>query len=77
MVAIHKAFTDKTGIAVKQNIVDHSTFQNSITNYLGGTPDDRSPGSPGTACGSSPPRACPRPIDDVWAKVGAATTPTA
>ena len=61
----------KTGIAVNVNTVDHGTFQDQISAYLQGTPDDivhlvrrlpdavlRRPG--------------PRDdIDDVWATVGA------
>jgi multiple sugar transport system substrate-binding protein len=34
------SFTVETGITVKINTVDHSTFQNTIQNYLQGTPDD-------------------------------------
>ena len=33
-------FTAKTGIAVKVNTVDHNTFQDQISAYLQGTPDD-------------------------------------
>ena len=37
--AVDAAFTQATGVTIKENIVDHSTFQNQISNYLGGTPD--------------------------------------
>jgi multiple sugar transport system substrate-binding protein len=70
MVAVHKAFTDKTGIAVKQNIVDHSTFQNSITSYLGGTPDDAFTWFSGYRMRFFAAQGLATPIDDVWAKVG-------
>ncbi|MFL5716616.1 MAG: ABC transporter substrate-binding protein, partial [Chloroflexota bacterium] len=40
MQAVVDAFTAKTGIAVKVNTVDHNTFQEQITNYLQGGPDD-------------------------------------
>ncbi len=33
-------FTSQTGITVKVNTVDHGTFQNQISSYLQGTPDD-------------------------------------
>ncbi len=34
------AFTKKTTVAVTVNTVDHGTFQNQITSYLGGKPED-------------------------------------
>ena len=40
MQAVVDAFTAKTGIAVKVNTVDHNTFQDQISAYLQGTPDD-------------------------------------
>ncbi len=40
MQDIVDAFTAKTGITVKVNTVDHGTFQNQISSYLQGTPDD-------------------------------------
>src|SRR6266508_1072348 len=33
-------FTSHSGITVKVNTVDHGTFQNQISSYLQGTPDD-------------------------------------
>ena len=39
MDAINAAFKAATGIDVVMNTVDHGTFQDQITNYLGGTPD--------------------------------------
>ncbi|MGZ6314526.1 MAG: ABC transporter substrate-binding protein [Candidatus Limnocylindrales bacterium] len=33
-------FTQQTGITVKVNTVDHGTFQDQISSYLQGTPDD-------------------------------------
>ena len=47
IIAVHKAFTDATGITVKDNIVDHSTFQDQITSYLAARRTTCSPGSPG------------------------------
>ncbi|HEX3427285.1 MAG TPA: ABC transporter substrate-binding protein [Candidatus Limnocylindrales bacterium] len=40
MQAAADSFTAKTGIAVKINTVDHGTFQDQISSYLQGTPDD-------------------------------------
>jgi len=40
LAGIVQSFTDETGITVKVNTVDHSTFQNTIQNYLQATPDD-------------------------------------
>ena len=40
LAGIVDTFTQQTGITVKINTVDHSTFQNTIQNYLQGTPDD-------------------------------------
>lgn len=35
-----KAYTEKTGIKVDTNAVDHNTFQENINTYLQGNPDD-------------------------------------
>jgi multiple sugar transport system substrate-binding protein len=40
MADMSTAFTKKTTVAVKINTVDHGTFQNQITSYLGGKPED-------------------------------------
>ena len=40
MAAAAASFTDETGIPVKINTVDHGTFQDQISSYLQGTPDD-------------------------------------
>ena len=40
MQAAADSFTAKTGITVKINTVDHGTFQDQISSYLQGTPDD-------------------------------------
>ena len=39
MADINTAFKTATGITVALNTVDHNTFQDQITNYLGATPD--------------------------------------
>src|SRR5215467_1807752 len=38
--ALTDAATASTGVKVKINTVDHNTFQNNISSYLQGTPDD-------------------------------------
>jgi multiple sugar transport system substrate-binding protein len=40
LAAIAAAYTQKTGAQVSLNAVDHNTFQESITTYLQGSPDD-------------------------------------
>ena len=39
MEDIGAAFTSETGVTTALNTVDHNTFQDQITNYLGATPD--------------------------------------
>ncbi len=40
LAAMADAYTKKTGAPVSVNAVDHNTFQESISTYLQGTPDD-------------------------------------
>src|SRR4029450_12137992 len=57
-----KAYADMmaaSGLTVKGNTVDTENFQENINNSLQGNPTTCSPGSPATACASSPPRAWP------------------
>jgi len=67
--AVDAAFTAATGIAVKENIVDHSTFQNQISNYLGGTPDTAYTWFSGFRMKFFADKGFSVPIDDLWAKV--------
>ena len=67
--AVDAAFTTATGIAVKENIVDHTTFQNQITNYLGGTPDTAYTWFSGFRMKFFAEKGLSVPIDDLWAKV--------
>jgi multiple sugar transport system substrate-binding protein len=67
--AVDAAFTQATGIAVKENIVDHTTFQNQITNYLGGTPDTAYTWFSGFRMKFFADKGLTIPIDDLWAKV--------
>ena len=69
MAAVNAAFTAATGIDVKMNTVDHSTFQNQITNYLGGTPETDYTWFSGFRMKFFAEKGLTLPIDDVWAKV--------
>jgi multiple sugar transport system substrate-binding protein len=67
-----------TGVKVSINTVDHNTFQNDITSYLQGTPNDLATWFAGYRMQYFAAQGLLEPIDDVWAKVGhnfnAATT---
>ena len=67
--AVDAAFTAATQIAVKENIVDHTTFQNQISNYLGGTPDTAYTWFSGFRMKFFAKQGLSMPIDDLWAKV--------
>ncbi|MHB8458559.1 MAG: ABC transporter substrate-binding protein [Candidatus Limnocylindrales bacterium] len=69
MAAINAAFTAATGIAVKMNTVDHGTFQNQITSYLGGTPEDDFTWFSGYRMRFFAAQGLTTAIDDVWSKV--------
>jgi multiple sugar transport system substrate-binding protein len=69
MAAVNAAFTAETGIEVKMNTVDHSTFQNQIANYLGGTPETAYTWFSGFRMKFFAEKGLTAPIDDVWAKV--------
>ena len=40
LIAMAEAYAKETGVTVEGNYVDHNTFQDAITTYLQGTPDD-------------------------------------
>ena len=40
LAAMAAAYQKKSGVTVQENAVDHNTFQNDITTYLQGSPDD-------------------------------------
>jgi multiple sugar transport system substrate-binding protein len=63
-------FTQETGITVKINTVDHSTFQNQISSYLQGTPDDIWTWFSGFRMRFFAAQGLATDISDVWAKVG-------
>ena len=62
--------TKATGIAIKINTVDHNTFQQSITSYLQGTPDDLYTWFAGYRMAHFAAQGLATPIDDVWEKIG-------
>jgi multiple sugar transport system substrate-binding protein len=65
------AFTAKTGITVKINTIDHTTFQNTLSNYLQGTPEDVVTWFSGHRMRFFAKQGLFTPIDDVWGSVGA------
>ncbi len=69
MDAINAAFKTATGIDVVMNTVDHGTFQDQITNYLGGTPDTAYTWFSGFRMKFFADQGLNVPIDDVWATV--------
>jgi multiple sugar transport system substrate-binding protein len=75
MEAINAAFTAATGFTVKMNTVDHGTFQDQITNYLGATPDTAYTWFSGFRMKFFADQGFNTPIDDVWAKVSSNFTP--
>ncbi len=71
MTLVNQAFSLKTGITVKDNVIKHSDFQDHITLYLGGTPDDAFTWFSGYRMRFFAAQGLATPIDDVWAKLDA------
>src|SRR3974377_1355993 len=69
MDAINAAFTQATGVQVVMNTVDHGTFQDQITNYLGGTPDTAYTWFSGFRMKFFADQGLNVALDDVWAQV--------
>jgi len=69
-----KALTDqatvKTGVKVSINTVDHNTFQNNISSYLQGTPNDLATWFAGYRLQFFAAQGLLDPIDDVWDTIG-------
>jgi multiple sugar transport system substrate-binding protein len=63
-------FTQKNGINVKINTVDHGTFQDQISSYLQGTPDDVFTWFSGFRMRFFAAQGLATDISDVWQKVG-------
>ena len=69
MQDIINAFKSATGNNVKLNTVDHNTFQDQITSYLQGTPEDAFTWFSGHRMRFFADQGLATPIDDVWDKV--------
>ena len=59
-----------TGVSISVNTVDHNTFQNDITSYLQGTPNDLATWFAGYRMQYFAAQGLLAPIDDVWDKIG-------
>jgi len=70
MEAVVAGFTQKTGIQVKLNTVDHGSFQDNLSQYLQGQPDDVITWFSGHRMRFFAAQGLFTPIDDVWQKVG-------
>jgi multiple sugar transport system substrate-binding protein len=69
MEAINAAFTQETGITVNMNTVDHGTFQDQLTSYLGGTPETAYTWFSGFRMKFFADQGLNVAVDDVWDKV--------
>ena len=69
MDLINQAFTQATGVQVQMNTVDHNTFQDQITSYLQGTPQDDFLWFSGYRMRFFADQGLVSPIDDVWSSV--------
>jgi multiple sugar transport system substrate-binding protein len=65
----------QAGITVKVNVNDHNTFQNQISSYLQGTPDDVVKWFAGNRVRFFAAQGLLSPIDDVWADIEQYMTP--
>ena len=70
MQAVFDAFTQKTGIQLQVNTVEHNAYQEQINNYLQGKPDDVFAWFAGYRMQFFAAQGLSMPIDDVWQKVG-------
>jgi multiple sugar transport system substrate-binding protein len=66
---------EQAGITVKINVNDHNTFQNQISSYLQGTPDDVVKWFAGNRVRFFAAKGLLSPIDDVWAEIEQYMTP--
>lgn len=69
MSDVTAAFQKATGSTVKINTVDHNTFQDQISSYLQGTPEDVFTWFSGHRMRFFAAQGLATPIDDVWSKV--------
>jgi multiple sugar transport system substrate-binding protein len=63
-----------TGLTVDVNWVDHNTFQQNITTYLQGNPQDVFNWFAGERCQYFAAQGLTSQVDDVWAKIGGSYT---
>ncbi|MDQ2751183.1 MAG: ABC transporter substrate-binding protein [Actinomycetota bacterium] len=68
--ALCTAATAKTTTKIRINTTDHNTFQNNISNYLQGTPDDLATWFAGYRMQFFAAQNLLTPLDDVWDKIG-------
>ncbi|MFE9511622.1 ABC transporter substrate-binding protein [Streptomyces sp. NPDC006643] len=68
--ALTASATASTKVKVKINTVDHNTFQQNITSYLQGTPDDLFTWFAGYRMQHFAAQGLAEPLDDVWEKIG-------
>jgi multiple sugar transport system substrate-binding protein len=68
--ALCDAATASTSVKVSINTVDHNTFQNNISSYLQGTPNDLATWFAGYRLQFFAAQGLLDPIDDVWDKIG-------
>ncbi len=72
--AMVDAFDAKSGNTVKINTVPHNDFQNNISTYLQGSPDDAFTWFAGYRMRYYASKSLCAPLDDVWEKIGANMT---
>src|SRR5690348_14940157 len=75
--ALCAAATAAGGPKVTINTVDHNTFQQNITSYLQGTPDDLFTWFAGYRMQYFAAQGLAQPIDDVWEEIGSSFGPAA
>jgi multiple sugar transport system substrate-binding protein len=68
--ALMAATTQATGTQITVNTVDHNTFQQNISSYLQGTPDDLFTWFAGYRMQFFAAQDLATPLDDVWEKIG-------
>jgi multiple sugar transport system substrate-binding protein len=69
MADVTAAYQQATGDTVKVNTVDHGTFQDQISSYLQGTPEDTFTWFSGHRMRFFAAQGLATPVDDVWSKV--------
>ncbi|MGI8881974.1 MAG: ABC transporter substrate-binding protein [Jatrophihabitans sp.] len=69
--AVVTAFQKSSGDTVSTNTKDHNTFQDQISNYLAGSPDDAFTWFAGYRMKYYAKKGLIAPVDDAWDKIGA------